>query len=142
MSHCVCATCSAHANYVSNKSSKPEGLKALGAARSPSRTSKPQKKIANAVHVVLSISGLVCQRAGKEGIVIFSFANKSALRIRLCCIHNVLHVDMYTHICLMQYQWLHFRVLPKIFLVENCQFSLGLWRKMCTKVCARTLFLA
>lgn len=41
VSQCVCAICSAAANYVSKKSSKPEALKALGVAGLPSRVAPP-----------------------------------------------------------------------------------------------------
>ena len=41
MSQCVCALCSARTNYIKKKPSKPEALKSLGVARSPSRAAPP-----------------------------------------------------------------------------------------------------
>ena len=95
VSQCVCAICSARTSYINKKPSKPEALKSLGLHLQTTQN-------ANAVQVVLSFSDLVCQRAGTESVITFSFANKRALLICLCCIHNVLHVDMYRHIWSMQ----------------------------------------
>lgn len=106
---------------------------------------------ANAVQVVLSISDLVCQRAGTESALTFSLQTREhcsfvCVAFTMFCMSICIDIfgqckNPWLHFLMKVYSFWPYCVLQKRFLKLNIAFFC-LWREMCTEICARILFLA